>query len=55
MKSVLNAKHFQDETAAYAFVEARVWPEGPVCPHCRASGDKIGVLAGKSTRIANPF
>lgn len=49
--SVLNAPHFQDEAAAYAFVEARVWPEGPVCPHCGAGKDKVGKLAGKSTRI----
>lgn len=49
--SVLNAPHFQDEAAAYAFVETRVWPEGPVCPHCGAGKDKVGKLAGKSTRI----
>jgi transposase-like protein len=51
MRSVLNAKHFQDEIAAYEFVEARVWSEGPVCPHCRTGGDKVGKLTGKSTRI----
>ena len=28
------APHFHNEEAAYAFVEARIWPEGPVCPHC---------------------
>lgn len=48
--SVLSAPHFHDEEAAYAFVEARVWPEGPVCPHCGCS-ERIGVLKGKSTRI----
>jgi len=34
MASVLFALHFHDEQAAYAFIEARLWPEGPICPHC---------------------
>ncbi|MGB7697917.1 MAG: transposase, partial [Methylovirgula sp.] len=34
MSSVLSDKHFHDERAAYAFLEARVWPNGPSCPHC---------------------
>jgi transposase-like protein len=25
---------FTNEEAARAFIEARVWPNGPVCPHC---------------------
>ena len=50
MKSVLSDKHFHDEAAAYRFVEARVWPEGPVCPHC-GGYERIGKLEGKSTRI----
>jgi Transposase zinc-ribbon domain len=33
-KSILEAKVLQDEAAAYAWVEARIWPDGPVCPHC---------------------
>ena len=48
--SVLNEKHFHDEAAAYCFVEARVWPEGPVCPHC-GGVDRISPLKGKSTRL----
>jgi len=48
--SALSAKHFHDEKAAYAFVEARVWPEGPVCPHCGCFG-RIYDLKGKSTRM----
>jgi len=32
--SVLNRPQFQDEAAAFAYVEAEIWPEGPVCPHC---------------------
>jgi transposase-like protein len=34
MPSTLTAPHFHDEAAAYEFVEARVWPNGPFCPHC---------------------
>ncbi len=50
MKSHLSANHFHDEAAAYRWVEARVWPNGRVCPHCGVVGDS-GVLKGKSTRI----
>src|SRR5215211_7774425 len=49
-KSVLEAKCFKDETAAYAWAEARVWPEGPVCPHC-GGFDSISKMKGRSTRI----
>ncbi len=41
---------FQSEQSAYAFVEARLWPNGPVCPHC-GNKEKIGKLKGKATRI----
>jgi transposase-like protein len=47
---VLDQKHFHDEHAAYAYLEARIWPNGPVCPHC-GGVDRIGKLKGKSTRI----
>ncbi len=42
-------KKFLDEDAAYEFVEQRVWPDGPVCPHCGGT-DQIGRLQGQSTR-----
>ncbi len=48
--SVLSREHFHDEEAAYAYVEARVWRKGPVCPHC-GGFDRIGKLTGKSTRL----
>ncbi len=50
MPSVLAAKHFHDEAAAYEFVEARIWPNGPVCPHC-GGVERISRMGGKSTRI----
>jgi transposase-like protein len=48
--SILSEKHFHDEAAAYAWVEARVWPDGPICPHC-GGFDRISKMGGKSTRI----
>src|SRR6195256_5988001 len=50
MKSVLSDKHFHNEAAAYAFVEARLWPNGPICPHC-GGVERISKMGGKSTRI----
>jgi transposase-like protein len=48
--SVLSAIHFHDEAAAYSFVEARLWANGRVCPHCGVV-DRSGALKGKTTRI----
>src|ERR1700677_3400873 len=48
--SVLSAPHFHNEEAAYAYVEARIWPKGPVCPHC-GGVERISKMGGKSTRI----
>jgi transposase-like protein len=50
MHSILSEAHFHSEAAAYAFVEARLWPDGPVCPHCGATKEHVGRLNGKSTR-----
>src|ERR1700720_4540311 len=48
-KPVLNAPQFLNEPAAFAYVEARLWPNGPVCPHCGETA-RIGRLNGKTTR-----
>ncbi len=50
MKSALSALHFHNEEAAFAYVEAKLWPTGPVCRHCGET-DRIGRLQGKSTRL----
>ncbi len=47
---ILTAKHFQDEEAAFAYVEAALWPDGPHCPHC-GGFERISKMNGKSTRI----
>jgi len=49
MASALSAKHFHDEAAAFEYVEARVWPNGPTCPHC-GGVERISKMQGKTTR-----
>jgi transposase-like protein len=48
--SNLSAPHFHNEEAAYAYVEARVWPNGATCPKC-GERDRVSKMGGKSTRI----
>ena len=48
--SILSRPEFHDEEAAYAYVEKRIWANGPVCPHC-GGVKRISKMGGKSTRI----
>ena len=49
--SVLSQPQFHDEAAAFAFVEAELWPSGPICPHC-GGFDRISAIApNKEKRI----
>jgi transposase-like protein len=48
-KPVLTAPQFLTEAGAFAYVEARLWPNGPVCPHCGETA-RIGRLNGTTTR-----
>jgi transposase-like protein len=41
---------FTDETKAREWLEARVWPQGSVCPHCGATGEDVTKLEGKAHR-----
>lgn len=43
--SVLSAPYFHDEAAAYAELEATLWPHGPVCPRCGGM-DRITPVKG---------
>jgi transposase-like protein len=43
--SVLSAKFFHDDAAAFGYLESVLWPEGPVCPHCGTIG-RAYVLQG---------
>jgi transposase-like protein len=49
MSSILSAAPFHSEEAAYAYVEAKLWPNGPVCFHCGGT-ERISKMGGKSTR-----
>ncbi len=48
--SLLSQKHLYDEQAAYDWVEAHVWPDGPTCPKCKET-KRVSKMGGKSTRI----
>ena len=48
--SVLSRPEFHDEEAAYAYVEARLWPHGATCPKC-GERERVSKMGGKSTRI----
>jgi transposase-like protein len=43
--SILSKAHFYDEAAAFKELEAILWPNGPVCPHC-GNTDRIYDLKG---------
>jgi transposase-like protein len=51
MTDFLKNPIFTDEIAAREWLEARVWPQGPTCPHCgNADQGKIRALQGKAHR-----
>ena len=49
MASQLQQPHFQNSDKAREYLEARVWPNGPVCPHCGVIGGHYP-LHGETTR-----
>lgn len=50
-ESVLFSDRFHNEEAAFEYVEAMLWPDGPICPYCQNHDQtKIGRLQGKTTR-----
>jgi transposase-like protein len=36
--SVISKQPFQNEAAAFEYLEKTLWPDGPVCPHCGTVG-----------------
>ncbi|MBK80456.1 MAG: IS1595 family transposase [Gammaproteobacteria bacterium] len=48
--SILSRPEFHDEQAAYDYVEARLWPNGPTCPRC-GEHERVTKMQGKSTRM----
>ena len=47
--SRLSDPQFHNEAAAYAHLEAILWPDGPVCPHCGGM-DRVSEIKGRSAR-----
>jgi transposase-like protein len=50
MPSALSAAYFHDEAAAFAELEAALWPHGPVCPRCGGL-DRITTVKGGRTGL----
>jgi hypothetical protein len=57
MANDLSNPIFHDDEAARKWLETRVWPNGPVCPHCKAENratlmivNGLGGLRGKASR-----
>jgi transposase-like protein len=50
-KSVLSAPHFHDEAAAFAYLENKLWPQGPVCPKCGGEGYPLQGVKDKKGRV----
>jgi transposase-like protein len=47
----IQAPAFTDDNTAREAIEALMWPDGPVCPHCgNVEQAKIGKVEGKSAR-----
>jgi transposase-like protein len=51
MASALSAPHFHKEDAAYRYVEARIWPNGPFCPHCGCTGRISAIKPNPEKRV----
>ena len=51
-QSAFDDPRFNDEASAFAYVEGKLWPDGPVCPHCgNAEPNRIRKMEGKTTRL----
>lgn len=48
-KAALSDPIFNDEQKAREWLEARLWPDGPICPKCGTVGEAT-LLTGESTR-----
>ncbi|HEV2352114.1 MAG TPA: IS1595 family transposase [Terriglobia bacterium] len=47
------AKNFSTEEAAIAYLEEKLWPKGPVCPHCGVIGEAFKMQSKAGTKAAN--
>jgi transposase-like protein len=49
--SVLSKPYFHDEEAAFEHLEAVLWPNGPVCPHCGGVDRISKIKANPAKRV----
>jgi|SRR5579864_5934370 len=47
------AENFSTEEKAIAFLEAKLWPDGPVCPHCGLLGEAFRMESKPTTKKEN--
>jgi len=52
MEADILAPHFTDPDKAREFLEAKRWPEGPICPHCGALGEAYRLQADVENKKA---
>jgi transposase-like protein len=50
MPAELDNPAFQDDDLAREWFEARIWPDGPKCPHCGSFGEGVTRMFGKKHR-----
>ena len=50
MPAELDNPAFQDDDLAREWFEARIWPNGPVCPHCGSFGEGVTRMLGQAHR-----
>ena len=46
----LDRHEFQDDAKAREWLEAQLWPNGPICPHCGSFGQGVTKLEGGKKR-----
>ena len=46
--SILSKPYFHDEAAAFEHLEAVLWPDGPICPHCGVIGNAYALKGVRS-------
>jgi transposase-like protein len=49
--SILSHARFHDEQAAFDYVEAALWPQGPICPHCGGFDRISAITPNKAKRV----
>ncbi len=48
--SITDTPRFNDPDAAREFLEAKRWPDGPICPHCGVEGEAYRLEAGPEVK-----